>query len=323
MKTKHLKWLYEENDKEPFFVQKQAKRNSYRLTYPTGEYEIKRKYRIWDENISPKDQKVKIIAEKRRMPKKEMVSIVNNRQVMPFEIIFDLDEGNTFSQAKVLLNRLNDAKIKASVWYSGNKGHHVHVFIKQLKGINNGDRSLIRDVFYKIYGKYIKTDKQLRSDNVGIQIEYAHHRKTYKEKEMLLGEIAMNDKLPKEVMKEYLRVKVAATIKKVNRKDIPVNVGIEKKCIVYFKGANIPNGTRERVLFSVLSNLKHTMDFDQLVEVAKDYNYRHDNFLETREIFSKISNCCNSSKTTGCRFNKELLREVDKIELCKECIWNR
>lgn len=325
-KRNHLNWLYRMNGKKDFVVQKQGKKNSHRILYPSGKYTVEKRVNYVPDGGDFAFPKKMTLTEIRTMAKKDVVELVNNRQVLPFEIVFDFDgkasEGTAYAHAQSLFQSYS---LLSTVWHSGNKGHHIHLFVKELLVYSPEDRSIIRDIFFdelkSRVGKDDCPDTQLRSDNVTIQLEYAKHRKTQRDKSLLEGEIAMNESLPDEIKREFLRRKIHETVREATTKyEIPKDGTYQKECIEYFRLNEIPEGNRERVLFALLSNLRHSVDEETLLNRARDFNFFHDSFLRPFELRNKVRRAM-KGKTCHCRYIRPILKDIGQEQLCDSCVW--
>ncbi len=312
-KKAHLEWLLSMNNNQSFAVQKQGKVNSPRILYPSGYYEVSHRVLHYSEEY--KTSKPEVIVESCKMTKADVLLIANNRQVMPFEVVFDIDEEDSLAKATHILGWLSGLGLVSSVWESGGKGHHVHCYIGQLADMDPTVRRVVRGVFFNQCG--VKVDEQLKSDNVTIALEYSSHRRTMRDKQIVAGQIRMNQFVPAEII-------TATMIQSQEEQRLAHIAGTElypKNCIEYFQTAIIPEGNRERVLFSVLSNLKKSMSDSQLVAFGKEFSYRHNQFMSHYDIVQKVESVKRNDRITGCRFNVDLLKAVGKEELCRGCIW--
>jgi len=329
MKRKTLRWIYNQNYKLSFKVQQLiGSKASYRMEYPSGEYSFSKFYR-------KVDSKEKIeIKETHQMPYNDMVDRVNQRQVMPFEIVFDIDgksKEHALEVAADVSGKLAVLGFDNTIWDTGNKGYHVHCFMTELLNYPPYEREQIREFFYDLM-EHKEIDRQLKSENVMVLLEHAPHRKTRNakvpvhstSKEQVVQEklstimLVNNTKLPKTIIQRLNDNKVKEVI-------IKTNAGYyddyNKKCIQYYLDNTkvIPNGYRDKVLFSLLSNLPN--DYDNLKSNTVSFNNRHSNFLTDRQIEAKVNNAIYSKRTTGCRYNKAILKELGIQELCEVCKW--
>ncbi len=104
----------------------------------------------------------------------------NNRTILPYELIIDLDDEPTIEQVKQICKRIDELyRFQYKIYHTGSKGYHIHINIPQLLKINPEERRTMRKAFIsKIQG----ADMLKNSERVMIALENAPHWKTGKPK---------------------------------------------------------------------------------------------------------------------------------------------
>ena len=103
---------------------------------------------------------------------KWFLSKANQRQILPFEVVLDLEEKK---QLKPSIEKLKELGVRFYVFSTGSRGYHIHLFF---------DRELSKEERLKII-KYFDADTQKASDRTMIALEFACHWKSGKEKELI------------------------------------------------------------------------------------------------------------------------------------------
>jgi len=120
------------------------------------------------------------------------VERANNRQIFQSEIVLDVDpeEGETIIQiserTKKIVDSLHANGFDFTAYFSGSRGHHIHLIIPQLVLHNSATRRRIRERFLKKYN----CDLQKASDNTMIAMEHCPHWKTGNKKVVVKYEFA-------------------------------------------------------------------------------------------------------------------------------------
>lgn len=100
---------------------------------------------------------------------------VNNRQILPCEIVMDIDEGDIEEKVNGICSYLSQfSNIRYQVWKSGGKGMHIHMILPRWQDSNFLHKEVVRRRLIKMFG----CDPAKISQNVMIQLEGAPHRKT-------------------------------------------------------------------------------------------------------------------------------------------------
>src|SRR3990167_9073 len=101
---------------------------------------------------------------------------VNNRQILPCEIIIDIDESPSITKAMLVIDRLNTHGIRWKLYATGSRGYHLHVWIKDLLLLTPDERTIIRLKLLRNIGAGL--DLQKTTERVMIALEGAPHWKT-------------------------------------------------------------------------------------------------------------------------------------------------
>ena len=117
---------------------------------------------------------------------------LSHRQILPFEIVLDVDEPDKLKQTTKLFRGLcSSLKCDLFMFETGSKGYHIHIFaindyIKKKKNIYNNFLDSL-EIIIKRYAKYYDLDTLKISRNVLIALEFAPHWKSQKQKKIILG----------------------------------------------------------------------------------------------------------------------------------------
>lgn len=142
------------------------------------------------DKIFSKWRSVNELSEKQYVPK------VSHRQILPFEIVLDIDEPNKLEQSKRLFKSLAyflSLKCDLFLFSTGSKGYHIHIFaisdFKQdtYKRHKTNNFLLQLENIIKKYSNIFGLDCLKISRNVLIALEFAPHWKSQKQKKILLG----------------------------------------------------------------------------------------------------------------------------------------
>lgn len=97
---------------------------------------------------------------------------VNHRQILPNEIVIDIDDPN--SNYITACNILDENKYNYKCYLSGSRGHHIHI---KVVGMQLEPRWLKEKIREQIIKK-LRADIQKKSDNTMIALENVPHWKT-------------------------------------------------------------------------------------------------------------------------------------------------
>ena len=89
---------------------------------------------------------------------------INQRQILPIEIVLDIENK---TQLPEIVKKLNELKYSFYIFTTGSRGYHIHIFFDRI----------ITDYQRIEICKYFKTDTQINSKHL-IALEFAKHWKS-------------------------------------------------------------------------------------------------------------------------------------------------
>ena len=101
---------------------------------------------------------------------KWFIEHVNQRQILPCEIVLDLEEKD---QLKPTIEKLKETSAKFYVYETGSRGYHIHIFF------NHNLTTIQKEAIIK----YFDADIQKAGEKTLIALEYAPHWKSGKLKQ--------------------------------------------------------------------------------------------------------------------------------------------
>lgn len=248
----------------------------------------------------------------------------NTRQVLPEELVLDIDSDDinrAKEVANLLCERLNDVKFNYSLWKSGGKGYHIHIFFPELLEHKTNERITLKKKLTKwIAGEYFKKDVCTSncSSKTLIALERAKHRKSGKPKSLILFGHNREDKnkIPEDVL-----INTKQELKSWEKIDfIPIIDGDTPPCIKFIMGEEFASykECRGRALFVLTSFYMRQMTNEEVYIKLKGWR---DKVLKgyTKITNYKIKATIASNKgAVGCPYRKELLDEIG-INKCTNC----
>ena len=270
--------------------------------------------------------------------------IVNNRERMPDEIVFDIEapkqKGDLFNikrdkvveeTGREICNRLKKVwKLSYSRWKSGGDGQHIHLTFRELLNYNKYDRKLLKKILLKKIGygylEYVKDGSRGKmdlQDTPWIQLECAKHRKGGVKK--LIEENYVGDNLiPKAVMDEFNEIKK----KESGYKPTEFKKNDKPSCIKYLEYEDFRNleDGRHRACFILAAYYANRglMNKSQLFDYLKKWNHDvcrghlTDSYIKAQvdQVFNNIKN---GGRMMGCSFIKNFLTDLGMRRLCIGC----
>lgn len=106
----------------------------------------------------------------------------NHRQILPWEIIIDLDDKKAIKNVWNICNELKRNNEEYYCFSTGSKGYHIHIINFNLLNKSSNYRRKVRESVYNYFK--IKIDFAKSSDNVLIAMENTPHWKTGRRKEL-------------------------------------------------------------------------------------------------------------------------------------------
>lgn len=104
----------------------------------------------------------------------------NHRQILPNELVLDLDDKPTLQKIKVMCDKLDTLECIYRAYFTGSKGYHIHIWDYDL--ISNQRRKTKRRNAYNIL---FNCDGLKNSENVMIAMENQPHWKTGNQKRVI------------------------------------------------------------------------------------------------------------------------------------------
>lgn len=98
---------------------------------------------------------------------------INQRQILPNEIVIDLEEKESLPE---IIKKLKELKLIFYIFSTGSRGYHIHIFFHE-KYKPKEKLAII---------KYCGGDEQKDGERVLIALEYANHWKSEKIKEKII-----------------------------------------------------------------------------------------------------------------------------------------
>ena len=110
----------------------------------------------------------------------------NHRTILNNEVVFDFDndkESVNKDNALKVCETLDADNINYSLWFTGNKGYHIHAFWKDLSSIK--ELSLMKRIILKYYAWGMDIDYQLAGKHL-VRMEYGIHEKKRSQNKILI-----------------------------------------------------------------------------------------------------------------------------------------
>lgn len=105
---------------------------------------------------------------------------VNHRQVLPYEVILDLDDKDAIDKVDNICDDLNELDEEFYCFFTGSKGFHIHIIDRKLRNYPDWVKKVIREELYKLSS--INFDVHKSSSKVLIAMENTPHWKTGEKK---------------------------------------------------------------------------------------------------------------------------------------------
>jgi len=111
----------------------------------------------------------------------EFLEKANHRQILPIELVFDLDEKPTLEDFNKLCDHLDSYGESYFGFFTGSKGYHIHSFNYDLVNIPQQHTKFLKEHILEEWN----ADLHKSSDKVMIAMEYQAHWKTGKQKRVI------------------------------------------------------------------------------------------------------------------------------------------
>jgi hypothetical protein len=241
----------------------------------------------------------------------------NHRITLDKEVVIEFDEPNPEDNkrvADIVVQRLKRDGMKYSMWFSGSKSYHVHLFIDPRQASN---LRLLKSVIMRHYCKDLefKPDLQLAGKHL-IRAEYGLNEKTgvnkYKVGESR-GYPVLNE-IPKVAWSNYIK-EMGWLMKADMTRSVSelANSSLIKKLLdtTYFND-KMRDG-RERILFILSNVLVAKYEKKELVELLqKWYKYTNGRKLTDGQIAYKVYKAFSKPYTIS---EKYILQTIQELEL--------
>lgn len=245
----------------------------------------------------------------------------NHRSVLNNEVIIEYDNDDPKENLRLIrevANRLDADKLKYSLWSSGNKSVHLHVFIDTKEAHN---LSQLKKSFIRYYCKDLPLpDLQVAASNHLIRAEYGVHEKTGKKKEPIYRskDYPVINEIPSTVWGKYSsdrRESLARSIIR-NAGDLTSTKGF--KYIVSAADFRSADDGRERALFMLIHLLKpqYKDKRDELIKFLQEwYRYSSGTKLTEKQIAGKIFYHWDKTYNFTEKYLNELLESIGRSDL--------
>lgn len=255
----------------------------------------------------------------------------NHRDVLPNEVVLDLDYedyAENERHAKDIKKRLVQTGLLGSVWRTGGKGIHIHLFFKGLD--RTKEKSLIKNIIadYILLGLSCRVDRQLMGNHL-VRMEYGHHEKAlpeekFKEPIESKNHFYEND-VPQECWDLYEKKIVAFAIRRLRWANKKIPYHYETPACVKFISSDEFGKNRDggkRALF-VVASYYHALPDEELAELLLRYNKYNLKKPLPKSALLKIALSVRQHKgrRVGCNYRHQLLEEVgfkNVVELCEK-----
>jgi len=110
----------------------------------------------------------------------KFLDTVSHRQVLPYEVILDLDDKESIAKKEDICDHLEELGEEFYCFSTGSKGYHIHIISKDICNLSDYHKKLLREQIYALSD--IAFDELKASSKVMIAISSVPHWKSGKEK---------------------------------------------------------------------------------------------------------------------------------------------
>ncbi|HEY9705833.1 MAG TPA: hypothetical protein V6C58_25585 [Allocoleopsis sp.] len=239
----------------------------------------------------------------------------NHRIILKNEIIIEFDEDDKKTNLKLVqevISRLKKDGINYSLWDSGNKSYHCHIFVELGNATNI---QLLKRCFIKYYCQGMQLpDMQLCQETHLVRAEFGVNEKSGKKK--FLIENSKNylelNYIPKKVWELY-NLEQQKSFTKTIIKDTQelLNTPVLKTVLDTIRMKEEVKDGRERILWMLSQLLKNKYSKDELKVFLNDwYTYSGGNKLTQRQINLKVDQAYKKDYHITERFVKTLAEDL-------------
>ncbi len=151
----------------------------FKLAGKYGDFKVARGYSVGEDRKFTKRKSVCELWDSDKGIK--FLNKANCRQVLPCEIILDMDNEISKERLNVICDDLDKYNFNYKAYLTGSKGYHIHIFEDELTKYSEQSRQKIR---HYLISKH-NCDTHIASGNVLIAMENMPHFKTGKTKTLV------------------------------------------------------------------------------------------------------------------------------------------
>ncbi len=246
----------------------------------------------------------------------------NHREVLANEVIIDCDNKAKFVREAVY-KRIKETNLAYSMWDTGNRGTHIHLYFEKIDKLTYEDRKLIKELIIRYYfGDLIKSckiDMALVSRHM-IRIEYGKHEKTKLYKDFITAdrELERNKILP-EIKAQFEHKKELFSRPRKPQKGCSISEPPE--CVKHFLSDDFRGAKdgRLRALFVLGSWYKqNNIDSDDIIEeLIRINHYALHDYWTMNQIISTVKS---SKGTLRCYGRHKILEDIGREDVIKKCV---
>lgn len=328
MNHEHLKEIWIENEKKPFYIQYQNRKikKPWKL-YPTGKITQKKKYKDIEGNTH-------MIENTKTEP---IYGFENQRQILSHEIVIDIDIKDK-SQKEIAVSTvqewLHENKLNYKLYQSGGKGYHIHHFNQYLKdkcdkrGVSRIKKAILKQI-QEYINEHIKNnttiiDLMKSSPKTLIQMENMPHHKTGRTKTLITSiSYEQEGDVLSHLEDLHLHKTKHPLVSPFSSK--PHNSEYTPSCLIHLEDKQLTDG-KKRAMF-ILTNHKlknYNLNIKKTTKEMLEWNDRQGHPFRTDTIKKHIQYAYDNFKgiVPGCNYINGLLSEIGQEHLCEDCPLN-
>lgn len=248
----------------------------------------------------------------------------NHRSVLNNEVIIEYDNDDPEENKRLIkevAKRLDKDGMKYSLWSSGNKSIHLHIFIdiKEAHSI-----PLLKKTFIRYYTKDLPLpDLQVCAPNHLIRAEFGIHEKTGKAKERIYSSAGypVVNEVPAKIWDFYSENRRESLARRIVRNDSELTALKGFKYIVTAHEFREAEDGRERALFMLIHVLKpqYKDRKEDLIKFLQEwYRYSSGHKLTEKQIEQKVNYHWNRVYSISENYLNELLESIKRTDLIEK-----
>jgi DNA primase catalytic subunit len=239
----------------------------------------------------------------------------NHRIILKNEIVIEFDDdekSKNLSLIRQVITRLKKDNINYSLWDSGNKSYHCHIFI-ELGNVTN--INLLKRSFIKYYCQGMELpDMQMCQETHLVRAEFGVNEKSGKRKELVENskDYPQLNYVPRKVWEIY-NVELQKSFTKTIIKDTKelLDTPVLKTVLDTIRMKQEVKDGRERILWMLSQLLKNKYPKDELKSFLNDwYSYSGGNKLTQRQINFKVEQAYNKDYNISENFIRLLAEDL-------------